>query len=432
MLNFLDTMIGFAFIMLIFALAVTAIVEAIGTYVFNNRGAALRQGLTSLLTRIDASLADQGHVIVDTVLRDTLVARKSRDLLDYVNRRPLALATVIQREEFLRLLLDLAAATRDPERRAGLPAVLTDAGDKLYAALAKTGITDPADTLKKIRLRYVAIELAHPEMSNAARATMAIIETIGEEGLGGDFLGRLHSWFDQSIDRVEDIFTTRIRQVTFFLSLILVAWLHFDAVDLVNRLSRDETLRDKLVETAVSDYQRYKPLPAKFGPDAAAAPARPVMAAPAPAEPVAADDPDATGDGAVDDPDAMQPDATTVAAVAADPTPDDTGKQQACAAQAGSINAYLRCTGLGELASYGVIYLPDGRQSWLESWTRDPLTDQPRQWLRHLFGMMLSVALLCLGAPFWYATLSNFIRLRSTLAQKDDAARTERQTTQAS
>ena len=44
--------------------------------------------------------------------------------------------------------------------------------------------------------------------------------------------------------------------------------------------------------------------------------------------------------------------------------------------------------------------------------------------------MGLSVALLCLGAPFWYATLSNFIRLRSTLTQKDDATRNERQTTQ--
>jgi hypothetical protein len=44
--------------------------------------------------------------------------------------------------------------------------------------------------------------------------------------------------------------------------------------------------------------------------------------------------------------------------------------------------------------------------------------------------MSLSISLLSLGAPFWYATLSNLIKLRSTMSQKDEAARAERQTTQ--
>ena len=422
MLDFLDTVIGFAFVMLIFALAITAIVEALGTYIVNNRGAALRQGLTSLLKRIDASLDEHAHVIVDTVLRDTLVARKSRDMFDVFKGRHCGMATVVQREEFLRLLLDLAAASIDPARRSKLP-LLADASDKLYAALKSTGIVDPADTLKKIRLRYVAIERAHPELSNATRASMAIIDTIGADGAGGDFLGRLHSWFDQSIDRVEDIFATRIRQLTFVLSLILVAWLHFDAVDLLNRLSRDEPLRDKLVETAAADYERYKPVPSRFTPSAKVSPAQPAV----PNADGAADSTgDTAGDSAVDN----AADSEVEPGVDGPPTNGEVVKRQECAADANNINAYLRCTGLGELASYGVIYFPDGSQTWLEGWYKDPLTGQSRQWLRHLFGMGLSVALLCLGAPFWYATLSNFIRLRSTLTQKDDATRNERQTTQ--
>jgi hypothetical protein len=44
-----------------------------------------------------------------------------------------------------------------------------------------------------------------------------------------------------------------------------------------------------------------------------------------------------------------------------------------------------------------------------------------------LIGTLLSAALLSLGAPFWYDTLKNVIKLRSTLAQKDDQQRTERQ-----
>lgn len=409
MLDFLDTMIGFAFVMLIFALAVTAIVEALGTYLVNNRGAALRQGLTSLLGRIDASLAEHAETIVDTVLRDTLVARKSRDLFDIAKGHSCALATVVQREEFLRLLLDLAAAGLDPERRS-TNKVIADASDKLYDAFARTGITDPADTLKNIRLRYVAIERVHPEMSNATRASIAIFDTIGTEGAGGDFLGRLHSWFDQSIDRVQDIFTTRMRQVTFVMSVILVSWLHFDSIDLLNRLSRDENLRNELVKTAVIDYERYKPVASQFSARVAVGPVEP-------AEPV--------------EPAAAITNTATDAVVAPPSESEDVVKRRDCAADASNINAYLRCTGLGELAGFGVIYIPDGGQTWVESWHQDPLTGQPRLWMRHLFGMVLSVALLCLGAPFWYATLSNFIRLRSALAQKDETARTERQTTQA-
>jgi hypothetical protein len=44
-----------------------------------------------------------------------------------------------------------------------------------------------------------------------------------------------------------------------------------------------------------------------------------------------------------------------------------------------------------------------------------------------LIGILLSAALLSLGAPFWYDILKNVIKLRSTLAQKDDQQRAERQ-----
>jgi hypothetical protein len=58
------------------------------------------------------------------------------------------------------------------------------------------------------------------------------------------------------------------------------------------------------------------------------------------------------------------------------------------------------------------------------------LRKHPFALLLQLLGMSLSISLLSLGAPFWYATLSNLIKLRSTMSQKDEAARAERQTTQ--
>jgi hypothetical protein len=44
--------------------------------------------------------------------------------------------------------------------------------------------------------------------------------------------------------------------------------------------------------------------------------------------------------------------------------------------------------------------------------------------------VVLSILLLSLGGPFWYGALNRLLQLRSVLAQKDDAERLIRQTTQ--
>lgn len=54
------------------------------------------------------------------------------------------------------------------------------------------------------------------------------------------------------------------------------------------------------------------------------------------------------------------------------------------------------------------------------------------EWWRHwgdanIGGILLSLALLSLGAPFWFKVLSNLLKLRSVLAQKDDEDRDVRQ-----
>jgi hypothetical protein len=48
----------------------------------------------------------------------------------------------------------------------------------------------------------------------------------------------------------------------------------------------------------------------------------------------------------------------------------------------------------------------------------------------NLLGVLLSAALLSLGAPFWYSALADLLKLRSVISRKDDDQRTERQTTQ--
>ena len=63
------------------------------------------------------------------------------------------------------------------------------------------------------------------------------------------------------------------------------------------------------------------------------------------------------------------------------------------------------------------------------SWSAPP-EGQYDDRLPRVFGILLAAALLSLGAPFWYAVLANLLKLRSVIAGKDEAQRTERQTTQ--
>lgn len=67
----------------------------------------------------------------------------------------------------------------------------------------------------------------------------------------------------------------------------------------------------------------------------------------------------------------------------------------------------------------GLVWIPESIGQWKSRW----------DWNR-LPGILISMLLLNLGAPFWFNSLKNLLQLRSMIAQKDDAQRKERQTTQ--
>jgi len=56
-----------------------------------------------------------------------------------------------------------------------------------------------------------------------------------------------------------------------------------------------------------------------------------------------------------------------------------------------------------------------------------PTWDAPVNWQK-VPEILLTALLVSLGAPFWYNALKDLLRLRSSLAQKDEQQRTERQT----
>jgi hypothetical protein len=67
------------------------------------------------------------------------------------------------------------------------------------------------------------------------------------------------------------------------------------------------------------------------------------------------------------------------------------------------------------LSVAGLVVMPVDSE-WVKQWS-----------LKKVPGILLTAMLLTLGAPFWYNVLKNLLALRSSLAQKDDQQRANRQ-----
>ena len=75
---------------------------------------------------------------------------------------------------------------------------------------------------------------------------------------------------------------------------------------------------------------------------------------------------------------------------------------------------------LQALSTFNVIDIPTTVGDWNSRWRES-------DWMSKLLGILVTAMLLSLGAPFWYNALKNLIRLRSSIAQKDDDQRLSRQ-----
>jgi hypothetical protein len=372
MLETLDVLIGFTLIMLIVSMVATIVTQALITWL-NLRGSALRKGVGDLLSLMDRGLKPaEAQRIADHVLRNPLIGQPSL----FGARR---LAAAIHREELTKLVLDFAAAGdaekaaveaagSNPAPAAGETGSTRSAASdplvKLRARMLKSltdnGLDDPAGKLKLIRTKLLELEKAAPHLSNDARATIALLDHASS-----DFLAKLNGWFDQTMDRVTDVFTLRARLMTVLVAIILAFALQLDSISLINRLSLDDQTRNALVAQAID-----------IGDDVGSGSGPPQRSA--------------------------RVEAATLAEVIGKVTDDP---------------------GIRDLASLRLIDVPSSVSGWKERWQRDSQRGQ-------LPGILLSAALLSLGAPFWYELLKNLVKLRSVVAAKDDRQRTERQSTQ--
>ena len=318
MLKTLDVLIGATTVLLLFSMAVTVITQA-HTSLFHRRGKHLKVGLANLLQQLGIPTRQHAEDIADHILRHPMISDGRGNL-----------GTVVKREEFVKLLLDFAGGE-------GMSALGDESKKVLLAVIEKNGIADPLGALKNIRALELQIEASDPQLAADVRQTLAIVH-----GASSDFVARINSWYDQTIDRVSERFTNYTHLVTIGIAAVVVLTVQLDIIAVMDRLSIDDQFRSAVVDVSARQF------------------------------------------------------AGSASEAQTNPRP------------------YYDL-----LSQAGLITLPTsaGWPSQLKETRKIP-------------GMLLSILLLSLGAPLWYGVLKDLLRLRSSMVQKDDTQRSQRQSGQ--
>lgn len=420
MLKSLDILIGLAVIMLVLSMVVTVLTQAV-TGMLNSRGRHLKKGLADLLKQIDPSLDDIAERVADRILTHPLV--RSNNFFG-VSRA----GSVIQREEFTSLLMELAAG-QGPHKWTDAEAVKTFQ-ERLANALKSNGLSDPGKTLENVRMLALNLEAARPELANYARRSIALLQEAR-----GPLVAKVNDWFDQTMDRTSQRFTFTARGITFACALVVAFGLQVDTVGLVNRLSMDERLRADLgdLATRVVETQRSEHA-------LEAVVTSPAFAAMTPGErreSVRARSREAgsLSDTALDQAIIRRAMQQLIASDAFRDAPREKQRTMAMAIMPGldKLEPLQQDLRIAEITAFDV---PQSQREYLEFLAEKglvvfPSADWGRWWAtlsnKNLLGILVSVFLLSLGAPFWYDVLKRLINLRSVLARKEDQQREERQ-----
>jgi hypothetical protein len=422
MLKSVEILIGLSVVMLVLSMVVTVLTQFVIS-VLNSRGRHLKNGLADLLKQIDPKLkkVSEGiaaRILTHPVIRETSVGSLYR------------MGSVIQREEFTKLLLELGAG-EGPHSWTG--ADVEKFQKVLSGVLTENGIADPKATLANARMLALNLEASNPQLANNVRHSIALLQEATSP-----LTAKINAWFDQMMDRTSERFTFTTRGITFVCAAIVALLLQVDSIGLVNRLGSDDQLRAELNQMAdrVMDTESTNQAMRDLAKDPTFATLTPEVKR----QRVKARSKDASrmSNDALND---LITRRTTQQFVN---TPEFTSAP--AAQQRERLKAFrpdLASRSDDELdkdlREYSRPELSESEKEYLTFLNDRGLVTLPRfgtNWTvtlaeKNFLGIVVSMFLLSLGAPFWYSALKQLVNLRSVLANKEDKQREERQTTQA-
>jgi hypothetical protein len=239
MLAYLDTLIGFAVIMLGSSLLIMIATQIISA-LLSHRGSNLRWGLVTLFQNVpnsplmnNAENAEKlaTDVLTHPLISDSIFSRKLPIPIPRWLADRFKLATAIHPDELVAILKDLA--TRPAYQAiAGLPAEI----DALVAA------QNPAAD-RRIALITGSLALTALPLTNAVPLLQGTVDSIKDE------TGKLEAWFNATMDRVSQRFTTYMRLWTIGFAITFAALTGLNSVTLLSKLYSNGDFRQQVTGT---------------------------------------------------------------------------------------------------------------------------------------------------------------------------------------
>lgn len=409
-LQHLDTVIAFAVIMLGASLLITIFTQAISGFLAL-RGTNLLWGITTLLATADKRLQGDAGAIAQQVLTHPLL---SDSVMSKYSKVPLVgwlidrwrLGSAIRVDELknvLSLFANDTPAGQNPAAGAGTSGLTDDQKQKLKSMLATFDVQATQD------IRGIAGKLAALAPEQVAECEKMVGEIVAKAQTS---LADLENWFNTTMDRVSQRFSTQMRIATIIFSVCLAFFAHMDAFRLYQQLSNDSELRSKLVASADALTQKAGEITST----AEGAPADVYNAAMKGLrqEPLAqgltGDAPDCKTKQTCED--WLRTSSSTPEAANQLITEYDTLLQKSLPLQMDKLKDQANdIKGIFDQA--GLRLFPD---PFLPPWN---LKND------NVWGILTAAGLLSLGAPFWFNALKTLSNLRPLLSNKTDADQTD-------
>jgi hypothetical protein len=395
MLDSLDTLIAFVLIMLVVSLVITIAVQMTSA-ALNLRGLNLLKGLSSTFAVIAPELKQNTTDLARLILKGPLLSDSF--LPDWPVIRWWRHSAAIRPEEVFDAIHRIATGRRSASQaqKKSAQALLVALGmDEKTISDAAAKIRDALKTAKS--LAGTANDTAQSLSDEQVRAQVQAAYQ------------KFQYWTGICQERAQQWFTMHTRIATIFFALVFASWLQLDTVDIFKLVSSNRALRDKLVaqstliasqaEKALGDspnvlQEAYEAWRGQSDENVKTAVA---------SIKVGPNDTREKLTGRIGQALTSVSDKGTLLKSfneTVDRTVTDALKKQA--SDYAAAKADFDNTGFD-------LFPRNNRGRWGNRWYDG--------WKGHLWGVLFSVGLLSLGAPFWYNALKNLSSLRSTVAQ---------------
>jgi hypothetical protein len=407
MLTYLDTLIGFAVVMLGVSLIITILNQAISTFLAH-RGANLLWGLKVLFRGISSSpeglpvLTANAALLAETVLQHPLVS----DSVLSTARTGLA-ALLPQR---LVNRWRLANAIR-PDELVGILSHITQCRPEQFSVGLHAMLSAEINSLLNTPAPLAARQ---SQLATAAAATLPTELVKEAVSVTLTAPGKLEAWFQSIMDRVSQRFTLWMRMWTIFFAFAFAFGGCIDSIHLISEIYRSSDLRAKLVGVAphIEDLAK-KVIPSGSTTEQEAV-QKNVAQTTADAVNQAVADAKITGAPKATADDFSAPDGLSKWIDKNVPNAQlkdfQTAFQKASAAT--SVQQVQTAVQIRD-ALTGTGLPLKGWQDW--NWSQFPSGD----FWKRVLGVLVSGLLLSLGAPFWFNSLSSLTNLKPLISSKN-------------